>query len=260
MIELYFEAFTLALADDSRHGEMSLRGLADFLAYQAAKDYCRLVPEAQQPKVRRDIVAAAIKSFESLPPCSAITPILVPMRGATGPTLESLLAPQSRVKFDLDGTGRGSSWSWVRPETGILVWDPTAKGAITSGRQLFGSATWWMMFENGYAALDSLDDNRDGQISGPELRGIALWFDRDGDGVSDIGEVTPIERTDVQSLATDFTGTTPDGSLISASGVRFKDGSCLPTFDWITRPLPSASHLPSTSNSDQLSPSVASTR
>ncbi|MCX5688289.1 MAG: hypothetical protein NTV94_00600 [Planctomycetota bacterium] len=100
-IEQYFETFTLSIANESRHTEQSLDGLASFIAYQAAKDYCRLVPESQQPKVRRDIIAAAIKSFESLPPCSAITPILVPMTSPGDSGIEALLAPQA--------PGRGSS-------------------------------------------------------------------------------------------------------------------------------------------------------
>ncbi|MBT3202234.1 MAG: hypothetical protein HN350_20220, partial [Phycisphaerales bacterium] len=50
------------------------------------------------------------------------------------------------VRFDLDGDGRAQSWPWVKPTTGILVWDPSGQGRITSGQQLFGSVTIWMFF------------------------------------------------------------------------------------------------------------------
>lgn len=240
-IEQYFETFTLSLASESRHTEQSLRGLTDFIAYQAAKDYCRLVPESQQPKVRRDIIAAAIKSFESLPPCSAITPILVPMTSPGSAGIDALLAPDARVKFDLDATSRGLTWSWVKPTTGILVWDPRRVGKITSGMQLFGNATWWMMFENGYRAMDALDDNANGQLDGPELSGLALWFDGNSNGVCDSGEVVGLARMGITALSTTITGTTADGSLESQRGVRFRDGRVLPTFDWITHSIDSTS-------------------
>lgn len=240
-IEQYFETFTLSLAVESRHTEQSLRGLTDFIAYQAAKDYCRLVPESQQPKVRRDIIAAAIKSFESLPPCSAITPILVPMTSPGSAGIDALLAPSARVKFDLDATSRGLTWSWVKPTTGILVWDPCRTGKITSGMQLFGNATWWMMFENGYKAMDALDDNANGQLDGPELSGLALWFDGNGNGACDSGEVVGLDRMGITALSTTITGTTPNGSLESRMGVHFRDGRVLPTFDWITHSIDSTS-------------------
>ena len=51
------------------------------------------------------------------------------------------------------------------------------------GLQLFGSVTWWLFWEDGYAPLAALDDNHDGRLEGAELKGIAIWFDRNGNGV-----------------------------------------------------------------------------
>ncbi|WP_394795991.1 hypothetical protein [Armatimonas sp.] len=63
--------------------------------------------------------------------------------------LSSLLAPSKRVRFDLDGTGREQKLSWVGPETAVQCWDPVGTGKISSGKQLFGSVTWWMFWRDG---------------------------------------------------------------------------------------------------------------
>jgi hypothetical protein len=234
--ELYFESFAMAIPAESRAREIPLMGLNTFMAYQALNDYQRLVPVEQQPIVRKQLVSAAIKGFESLPPCGAITPIVIPLGEQT--SLGAMLAPEVRVSFDLDGTQRKQEWSWVSPKTGLLCWDPGAKGAITSGRQLFGSATWWMMFDNGYRAMDSLDDDRDGALSGVELAGLAVWTDANSNGVSERGEVKPIAELGIVSLSTVSTGIAEDGrSLVSASGVKYRDGRVTASYDWVTEPV-----------------------
>lgn len=64
-----------------------------------------------------------------------------------------------------------------------------------------------LFFENGYHALATLDDDGDGELAGRELRGLALWQDRNGDGVSDDGEVKPVGAYGVVSLSCEFSGT-----------------------------------------------------
>lgn len=102
-------------------------------------------------------------------------PIVLSLRA--GAVLD-LLAPAAQVRFDLDGTGR-----------------------VTSGRQLFGNVIWWMFWESGYQALAALDDDHDGWLQGRELAGLVLWFDRNQNGISDPGEVIPIEQAGVEALA-----------------------------------------------------------
>src|SRR5262249_34887925 len=133
-----------------------------------------------------------------------VTPIIFSL-GSDGP-LGDLLAPGATAPFDLDGDGIAERWPWVKRDTAFLVWDPQHRGEITSGLQLFGSVTWWMFFADGYHALDALDDDRDGQLAGRELQGLAVWCDRNGDGRSDPGEVTPIERLPIRAIATHATG------------------------------------------------------
>jgi len=36
--------------------------------------------------------------------------------------------------------------------------------------------------------MDALDDNHDGWLTGNELHGLALWYDRNGNGKCDPGK------------------------------------------------------------------------
>ena len=147
-------------------------------------------------------------------------------------SLEDLLAPETTVTFDLDGTGRDQAWPWVSEETAILVWDPEESGEITSGRQLFGSVSWWLFFDDGYRALDALDDNRDGELAGDELPGLAIWTDANSNGISDPGEVVPIAKTGIEAISCRQTDTEL-GMPANYSGLRMTDGRVLPTYDWV---------------------------
>jgi hypothetical protein len=149
--------------------------------------------------------------------------------------LADLLDSHRQVTFDLDGTGRGQAWPWVKPGTAILVWDPKGTGRIESGRQLFGSVTWWIFWRDGYSALDALDDNRDGWLSGEELKGLAVWVDRNGNGVSDAGEVMSVESMGVDGISARWTAT-EGSSPINRMGIRLKDGRVVGSWDWVVEP------------------------
>ncbi len=135
-----------------------------------------------------------------------------------------------------DDVARAAKEDRIKPGTGLLVWDPLNKGQITSGRQLFGTATWWLLFPNGYAALDALDDNRDGSLSGSELRGIGVWFDKNVNGRSDPGEVQPVMDFGVQAIRTKSTGS-DHGMPMNAQGIVLKDSTVVPTYDWVVAPI-----------------------
>ncbi len=140
------------------------------------------------------------------------------------------------MRFNLNGTNLPQRYTWVRPDTAILVWDPESRGRITSGRQLFGSVTWWMFWDDAYQVLPILDDDRNGWVDGRELEGLSLWFDRDEDGVSDDGEVIPVAATPIAAIATQATGRSGSAAM-NASGLRLEDGRLLPTYDWVATPI-----------------------
>jgi hypothetical protein len=231
----YLKAHELAIKVDGKLKRRPASGVEHLVSHEAGRAYLRLVKArgvAEAEKAKVDQVEKAVRGLDALP-MGAITPIILPLDRAR--PLAGLLAPTSTVDFDINGDGRAERIPWVRPETGILVWDPEGTGRVTSGRQLFGSVTWWMFWADGYRALDALDDNRDGRLSGDELRGLAVWRDRNSDGVSGPGEVVPVESLGVESIevrATSREGASPS----NPRGARLAGGRELPTYDWVIEP------------------------
>jgi len=234
-IASYLEAYKLAIAKDLEIKSQPLLGLKSLVGYEAGESYVRLVKARGEADAEKEQIAKTEDDLKALQgkPQGPVTPIIFSLQGPS--RLEDLLAPDLTVKFNLDGTGRAQRWNWVKPETGILVWDLKGTGEITSGWQLFGSVSFFMFWEDGYRALDALDDNRDGKLDGDELRGLAVWFDRNSNGRADAGEVVPVEKCgirDISARATSKSGMSPCNS----AGITLQDGSVLPTYDWVAQP------------------------
>jgi len=235
----YYDALCLSMVSHIKRGYRPIQeGLRSLAGYEAGQGYLRiaeLYPSTdEEQKRRRSVVESNLLALENLPRRGPITPIVFSPDRVAG--LSELLAQGSSVRFDLDGDGGIEKWRWVKPTTGILVWDPKKTGQVKSGRQLIGSVTWWLFFKDGYHVLDALDNNRDGNLTGGELKGLAVWFDRDSDAVSDPGEVVPIEKTPIASLATKSTSW-EGRSPANPAGLTLNNGQVLPTYDWVTEPI-----------------------
>jgi hypothetical protein len=166
-----------------------------------------------------------------------ITPIAVPLRD--GLSAREIEDREVAVGFDADGSGLERRWTWVTRDAGWLVYDPKGRGKITSGLQLFGNVTFWLFWENGYRALASLDDNRDGVLTGDELKGLAIWHDSGRLGVCDPGEVKPLSAYGIVAVSCRFERDRnhPKRIAFSPAGVTFRDGRTRPTFDLILDPV-----------------------
>lgn len=237
--DLYFTSACYALPEDSTAIEQSLTGLSPYISYQAAKDYLRVSEIrglSESFPIRKAVAKSIIKAMEELPPCNAITPLVVPLDDAQ--CLDQVIDRGASIQFDFDGTGRAQTVEWIASNAAFLVWDPDRTGRITSGRQFFGSATWWVFFEDGFKALASLDNDGNGLIERDELTGLALWRDGNGNGVSDPGEVSSVEQWGIRSLSCRADGRDSDG-LSARAGVVFDAGATSvtrPLWDWITTP------------------------
>lgn len=230
--EWYAKAFTLAMPADSRLKNMPLEGVRGITAFEAASGLVRMGQGNTPHHVWRQ-AKSSIEKFQTLP-MREITPIVFSLRPGT--KLAELIDAKRTVDFDLRGYGTKELWPWVQPELGFLVWDPAETGVITSARQMFGSYTFQIFWRDGYQALAALDDNRDGVLSGPELQGIRVWFDLDRDAKSNPGEVLSLEKLQVDQIATVATAQEGD-CLMNRAGIRFRDGTVLPTWDWVVSPV-----------------------
>ena len=179
------------------------------------------------------ILEDRIKKMRMVP--RPVTPIVIPLRD--GLSAGDLVDPCAAVAFDADGSGLKHKWTWITKDAGWLVIDPRGTKKITSGLQIFGNVTFWMFWDNGYQALSALDANGDGWLTGKELDGLAIWHDKNGDGICDPGEVKSLAEWGIVALSCRFQidSTHPDRIPFSPMGVRFRDGVTRSSYDVILR-------------------------
>jgi len=195
-----------------------------------------LIPQLDKDRDKAEIALLNERAarLQKLP--RPITPIAVALRD--GLTARDLEDRSASVAFDADGSGLQKKWTWISSNAAWLVYDPKQSGKVTSALQLFGNVTFWLFWETGYDALAALDDNCDGQLTGDELRGLALWHDANADGVCDPGEVRSLSEHGIVAISCQFERDTkyPDRIAFSKLGVTFKDGRTRPTFDLVLYP------------------------
>jgi hypothetical protein len=243
----YRRAYALRIDEDMKKEYFGPGGDSD-ISREAGEGILRLLegrPVSAEEKAEIERVRESVKKMVAKG--KAVTPIIFPFQPGplqsgplqTGKTLEALLAPERFVTFDLAGDERGERWPWVNADAGFLVWDPENRQHIASGRQLFGSVTWWMFWRDGYQALAALDDDGNGWLEGKELQGIAIWRDTNGNGICDPGEVISLRDAGIVRIAVRATGRTssgnsggPSGTLFNPLGIQLRDGTSLPTYDW----------------------------
>jgi hypothetical protein len=160
----------------------------------------------------------------------AITPIFVSL-DANEDFLE-FVNENADVAFDLDGSGLKRKWAWITSKAGWVVFDAERTGCVDSALQMFGNVTFWIFWPNGYEALSALDDNGDGVLSGDELRGLAVWNDRNSDGVSELGEVMPVEELGIEVISC-RSQVNANGMHWNPAGVIMTNGTMRASYDWI---------------------------
>jgi len=225
-IASYRKAHDLAWKQESAKEDLYV---GSSITMESGEALLQLLPADQHAEIRERMTAIQRKPM-------FVTPVMFPADGDA--RLGELVdATGTGVRFDLVGDGGQHRWRWVTPRAAFLVWDGDGTGRVTSGRQLFGNTTWWVMWRNGYEPLAALDDDRDGWLTGRELAGLAVWHDRDVDGISNAGEVRPLADWGITGVAC-APSTSTDGCPAHPAGIRFRDGTTRPSFDWITSRVP----------------------
>jgi hypothetical protein len=236
--DIYYIAYILSIVDDLKpQRKSSLGGFRERVSYEAGNAYIRMtelqktISDSEKAKVL-DVHQNIEKGVRQN--TGIITPIVFSLEEYNSPI--ELLGQNLQVKYDLAGDGNSELWPWVKPTTGILVWNEDGKGSITSGRQMFGSVTWWLFFNDGYHALDCLDDNRDGALTGNELKGISAWFDVNSNGQSESAEIKSLDELGIVSISVKSTST-ENGWPANKTGIKLNNGQTIATYDWIAQPI-----------------------
>jgi tetratricopeptide (TPR) repeat protein len=229
----YLKAYELAIDEDLELEMRPLGGLQEVVSHEAGQAFVRLCNDAD-PALKRQ-VDAHVKTLAKLR-VGMITPLVVSL--ARVQSFSELLSGNT-VRFDLDADGRAEAWQWLTPQAGLLVWQPDGVGnsrrPIRSGSQLFGNFSFDLLWENGFDALQVLDDDANGWISGHELTGIAVWFDENSDGRCDAHEVRRLHELGIVRFAT-RAPQSATGLLVNPHGMQLADGTALPLWDWLAEP------------------------
>jgi hypothetical protein len=228
-VDEYRRVVTLAWPTEEKS-----RGLMPGQSYLTQEAITYLLPELNPTKDAAEIADLKKKHETMNARGRAITPIAIPL--ADDVSADEILDDAARVRFDADGSALGREWSWITANAGWLVYDATGRGEIRSALQLFGNVTFWLFWSNGYEALRSLDDNGDRTLSGAELNHLAIWQDRNSNGISEAGEVRALSDHGIVALACGYRAMDDARfAAMSGRGVQLNDGRTRPTYDVILR-------------------------
>ncbi|MEM8678646.1 MAG: hypothetical protein AAGF97_04730 [Planctomycetota bacterium] len=224
----YQLAFDAARENDNRLERIPITGLKSIVSLEAGKAIERIYGERGDPVPAN--VVEQLQKMQSLER-GPITPIVFALDNRPYAELES----GRTVAFDLDADGSAKPWKWLRPDIGILVWMPLSESVVTSGAQLFGPFAFHQLWTDGYAALNALDDDRNGRLQRGELNGIRVWFDRDSNGEMTAAEVVQLEELGFESIEV-RPHRDADGILSHPTGIQRRNGEAVKTWDWHARP------------------------
>ncbi len=229
IITLYYKAFSLAVEQDTEKTRLPLLGLKSLISYEAGKAYIRLAPKGEHVNK----VQQHLEKLEKLPR-GPITPMVVDLSGLRS-SISQVIDTTKSVDFDLTGLGRKGSYSWPHKDVGFFVWDPQATGNILDGKQLFGVYSWGIFWQDGFRAMAALDNNHDGQLSGEELKGIAVWVDANQNGISEPGEVQSVKAHNMVSIMVNAPNDDA-GHPHQPIGVTLVSSKSLAVWDWMAKP------------------------
>ena len=117
--------------------------------------------------------------------------------------IEVISVDISNVQFDVDADGYLERTTWVDSDDGFLVLDRNTNGSIDDITELFSEYSGG---KTGFLSLIKYDVNEDGVIDGDDavFDDLRIWRDLDGDGITDIGELTTLASHDITEISLDF--------------------------------------------------------
>lgn len=144
-------------------------------------------------------------------------PIILDLNGDN--KLDVTGADGSKINFNLFGNGTKVKTEWLKAGTqdGLLVSDFNGDGKIDSGRELMrttGVNGEQGQYKGGWDKLSKLfDQNHDGKVAGQELDNLQVWVDKDGDGVSEDGELRSVKELGISNIDVPTEGVRSDFTI-----------------------------------------------
>lgn len=132
------------------------------------------------------------------------TPVILDLNGDG--KLDTTGKGGKKVNFDLNGDGKADRTEWMKKgsQDGMLVADYNGDGKINDGREMMrntGEDGTAFKYKNGWEKLSALHDkNKDGQISGDELKDLKMWVDSNGDAKTDPGELKSLASLGISQI------------------------------------------------------------
>jgi Ca2+-binding RTX toxin-like protein len=111
------------------------------------------------------------------------------------------------ILFDHQGDGLKTATGWIAADDGFLALDRNGNGFIDDGTELFGDSTPLYAggnAEDGFGALAQEDTNNDGlvDINDANFANLRIWRDLNQNGISEDGELSTLEDSDIAALRT----------------------------------------------------------
>ncbi|MDU8925269.1 calcium-binding protein [Pasteurellaceae bacterium LIM206] len=165
---------------------------------------------------------------EAPPP--ATDPLIIDMNGDGVKTVSR----DKGVYFDLDNNDFAERTGWIDGNDAFLALDRNDNNKIDNGTELFGSYTRLQngrLASNGFEALTEFDSNNDRILDENDeiWSQLKLWQDRNGNGITDDGELTAIAQSDIASIDLSYNiieyTDSQENSHLQASRIMRKDGS-----------------------------------
>ncbi|HBZ29590.1 MAG TPA: hypothetical protein DEO56_03205, partial [Nitrosomonas nitrosa] len=112
--------------------------------------------------------------------------------------IELINVAASNARFDMDADGFAERTGWVAPDDAFLIYDRNGDGVVNDISEFFGSSGI-----DGFAELEGFDTNRDGVIAPDEpiWEQLKLWRDLNGDGNTDLGELTTLDAAGINQIS-----------------------------------------------------------
>ncbi|MFN8390574.1 MAG: hypothetical protein U0136_09815 [Bdellovibrionota bacterium] len=182
-----------------------------------------------------------------------VSPLVIDLKGAG----IKFTADGSNVVFDLGEGGHPYSWIANGNDVAFLAMDINQNGKIDNIGELFGNSrsgtpvvpakyeagsNGTASSENGFASLAKYDGNGDKRIDREDsiFAKLLLWFDKNGNGRTDIGELTSLQAAGIQSIDLGYTEVVEfldrSGNVAKQkSAAQLADGRSVNVYDlWFT--------------------------